>query len=100
MNQIKNKLVILNIGDSTTFSDKNGKIIKISLESIDFPKDNIPGNRPYYNLIFTYGDFSEKLLFDSYNSGNLINCFGFNFQIMNSLENINELKILNKTENK
>ncbi len=84
----------LKINQTVSLSNSDNQVLDITLDSIDFPETQVPGNRPTYHLSLVSNNQSENLLFDPFNSDKIINYFGFNFQITTDKEDPNGLKII------
>ncbi len=84
----------LKINQTVSLSNSDNQVLNITLDSIDFPETQVPGNRPTYHISLVNNNQSENLLFDPFNSDQIVDYFGFNFQITTDREDPNILRII------
>lgn len=82
---------ILKVGKTVTLLNSAGKVMNITLDSIDMPKTNNPGDRRMYHITLTTEGQSQKVTYDPYTSGQIVSKLGFDFKIVTSKDDPNEL---------
>lgn len=70
---------VLKIGKALAFTNKQLERVTVTLDSIDIPKTNVPGNRNFYTLTVRHGNESQQFRFDPYNCYKILRYYGLDF---------------------